>query len=726
MNIQSAYQEELEHLERTIAALDAKLKKLEAIPRYYGDDLTEQAIDAVRENARRRLASAADEPYFGRIDFHDAAETGIRSLYIGKTGIDNDSGDPLVIDWRAPVASLFYSFSGGDGTASYESPDGTVEGLVYLKRSLSIRKRILQRVVDTYDRNGGQLAVNDEFLLYRLGENKDNKLRDIVSTIQAEQDRIIRSAKNTALVIQGVAGSGKTTVALHRLAYLLYQYREQIRADRMVIFAPNRMFLDYISAVLPELGVGHIHQTTFEDWVLDSLPDQLTLADESARLSSWFAAGGKRPIADEDAPGRFKGSARFMKAIEEAFAAFGRDFVPDIAFEPWEGERLEAETIRGWFYEEYRHYPVMKRKERLENRIKRWIAMRLEQIYDPSIRKDRKKKAGQKLRSYWKLFPDETPYTFYQSLFPNPSPDSGKRKKAIVKRELPGLDIPQTVAAESWAAFRRNSVYPEDLAPLMLLNGLMYGIGGDQTFDHIVIDEAQDFSPFQIRLLQRHVRNGSFTILGDLSQAIHVYKGIRRWDDFLELFDPEARQFFALTRSYRSTMEIVRFANIVLSRGLPDAMQAEPVFRSGEKVKILRHSAENRADTVIRTIRKLLAGGRANTIAVIGRTDNVCREIHALLLKEDIPASLIGAGQQTYEGGLSVVPVYLAKGLEFDAAVIIDVNKQNYGGNEADARLLYVACTRALHELWLLHEGSPSPLLPSENSDFVKITSVSS
>lgn len=307
MNIQSAYETELDKLERTTTWIDEKLAELRAIPRYFGDNLTEQVLESIRENARRSLSAASDEPYFGRLDFQEPNDPAPRPLYIGKFGVDKESGsEPLVIDWRAPVASLFYSFTGGDGPAAYESPDGLIEGLVYLKRNLVVRKRMLQRVVDTYDRMGDKPAVTDEFLLYRLGENKDNKLRDIVSTIQAEQDQIIRSAKNTALVIQGVAGSGKTTVALHRLAYLLYQYCEHIRAERMIIFAPNRMFLDYISSVLPELGVGHIQQTTFEDWALETLPDGLKLADEAERAEHWFAYGEKKPVIDDRAPGGTK------------------------------------------------------------------------------------------------------------------------------------------------------------------------------------------------------------------------------------------------------------------------------------------------------------------------------------------------------------------------------------------------------------------------------------
>lgn len=726
MDVQSAYEEEREKLERTARYIGDKLAELQAVPRYYGDDLTEQVLESIRENARRNLSAAIDEPYFGRLDFQEPNDESPRPIYIGKFGVDReDAAEPLVIDWRAPIASLFYSFSGGDRPVSYESPDGPIEGDVYLKRNLAIRKRSLQRIVDTYDRNSGNPAVTDEFLLYRLGENKDNKLRDIVSTIQAEQDRIIRSAKNTAIVIQGVAGSGKTTVALHRLAFLLYRYRDQVRAERMIVFAPNRMFLDYISSVLPELGVGHIQQTTFEDWALNTLTDRPKLADEWERNARWFAFGDDKPTLDDDTPGRFKGSVRFMEAIGRVLDAYELAFVPEGDFEPWPGAVLKRGTIRDWFDKEYRHEPVMKRKDRILARIKRWIEMELNETRDPNVRKERKKKAAQRLKAYWKTWPDDTPLTFYRSLFPSGPKQTGRRPggrtsdASLPERTLPGLTVPAAVAEESAAAFAKGAVFAEDLAPLLFIHDRMYGIDGSRTFDHVVIDEAQDFSPFQVALLNRHVRNGSFTILGDLSQGIYAHKGVRSWDEFLELFPDGSRDYFAMERSYRSTMEIIRFANVVLSRGIPDAMQAVPVFRSGEKVKVVRHMPDRRTETIARAVRKLTAGS-ASTVAVIGRTEQECRELHAALLKADISATLIDASRNKYDGGLSIVPVYLAKGLEFDAVVLVDVDRAHYGANEHDARLLYVGCTRALHDLWVLHAGERSPLVADADEEFVR------
>jgi len=704
--LQSAYQEELQQLEQTAAEIDRQLQTLHAIPRYYGNDLTEQVLDNIRENKRQSLGIATHEPYFGRLDFQEEGQEEAKPLYIGKVGVEDEkTGQLLVIDWRAPVASMFYSFTGGEEPAAYESPeDGTIAGLIYLKRNLVIRQKILQRVVDAYTRGGDNLAVADEFLLYRLEENKDNRLRDIVSTIQEEQDRIIRSAKNAALVIQGVAGSGKTTVALHRLAYLLYQYRENIRAEKMIIFAPNSMFLDYISGVLPELGVGGIQQTTFTDWAFDLLSDsKIELADTADLYAHWFAIGGKRPVIDNTAPGRFKGSVAFMHYLDDCLNRYERTFVPEESFEAWDGAVLKAKTVYEWFHTEYKHYPLAKRRERVVARIKRWVEIELDKVWEVHLRKDLKKTAAQRLKTYMKKWPDHTPFTFYKEVF------SKTKRPEFLPEELLAA-IPESIIDSSLKLFKKKQVAYEDLAPLLYIRNRLHGIDGNDYFDHVVIDEAQDFSPFQVALLKEQTRGNSFTILGDLSQGIHAYQGVRSWQEDLELFGEEERAFFRLERSYRSTMEIIHFANEVISRSGEEVTLAVPVFRSGEKVKVKRIGADERIDTILRAVRHLQERG-STTVAVIGRTDEECSRLHADLAAAGLQATLIHSKQREYRGGLSVLPVFLSKGLEFDAVVLVDVDGDHYAQTAQDAKLLYVGCTRALHHLWLLHTGEASPLI---------------
>lgn len=686
--IQSAFAEEQQQLQTTLEEINRQLGVLQEIPRYYGNDLTEQALDNIREGSRRNLAIARKEPYFGRLEFQENGAEKPIPLYIGKVGVESDDSNRLlVIDWRAPVASMFYSFTGTDEPAAYESPEGIVEGLVYLKRNLVIRQQILERVVDSYVRGKENLNVTDEFLLYRLEENKDNRLRDIVSTIQEEQDSIIRASKNQALVIQGVAGSGKTTVALHRLAYLLYRYRENVRPERMIIFAPNSMFLDYISGVLPELGVGDIQQTTFSDWALELLDHEVKLADPAAQHAHWFAVGRNRPEINDMAPGRYKGSVQFLAYLDECLREYEASYLPETDFEPWDGKRLANAMIREWFYTEYKHYPLAKRRERLIGRIKRWLEMELDKKGTGRAQRELRKKALQKFKAYQKTLPDYTPFKLYREL--------------------------STGAAKT---FKRGEVQLEDLAPLVYIHQRMHGIESAAYFDHVVIDEAQDFSPFQVAVLKEQTRGNSFSLLGDLSQGIHTYQGINDWAEFLDLFGESESAFFRLNRSYRSTMEIIHFANEIIARSGEDVTKAVPVFRSGEKVHVVRTAPEARLTALAETVSGLQAGG-AKTVAVIGRTDEQCVEIQRALQGAGLDAALIDSKRRDYGGGLSVMPVYLAKGLEFDAVILADVDAENYLQNPRDAKLLYVGCTRALHKLWLFHGGDPSPLikdLPAE------------
>ncbi|WP_281887371.1 ATP-binding domain-containing protein [Paenibacillus sp. YYML68] len=710
--LEQAYQQELDYLNRTIQDMDEQLARLEATPRYTGHDVSEQVLESIRENKRHALTHAKSEPYFGRLDFQESGKTSPTPLYIGKFGVEKaESPDLLVIDWRAPVASLFYSFTGGTEATSYESPEGTIEGLVYLKRNLVIRKQLLQRVVDTFDRSQADGAVTDEFLLYRLGENKDNKLRDIVSTIQAEQDAIIRSAKNDALVIQGVAGSGKTTVALHRLAFLLYQYRGQVNAERMIIFAPNRMFLDYISGVLPELGVGHIQQTTFADWALGLLEDEIELSAAADRLELWFRTGKTRPMADDSAPGRMKGSLAFMELLQAVLDEYERQAVPKKDYSPWPGKKLPAAVIQQWYDVEYKHEPVMKRRERILARIKRWSELELEKVWEVHLRKEYKKKVSASLREYGKLWTPYTPFTFYKELLLPDDKLPDFVQTAVHKHD--GELLSESVRADSLKLAKKKKVQPEDLAPMLLIHHRFYSIHSDDRFDHTVIDEAQDFSPFQVALLQLHTKNGSFTILGDLSQGIHAYQGVHRWEELLHLFPEDERGFFTLNRSYRSTMEIIEFANGVLERAPePPPALAVPVFRSGREVAVHEVAEHELLERLIAHIRTFRERGGEGTFAVLTRTEERSSMLHEALAAAGCPdVHRISAGQQHYEGGVSVLPVYLSKGLEFDAVLIVDADAASYERTMWDARLLYVGCTRALHELELWYEGARSELI---------------
>lgn len=689
ITMSNLFEEELKRLEETLSTLDEQLYKLENTPVYVGDDFSENILENMRESSRQNLRIGVQEPYFGRLDFQEDGQLEPSPIYIGKVGVsDEETMKPIVIDWRAPVASMFYSFAGGEEPAFYSSPDGVVEGEVYLKRNIAIRKRELERVVDTYIKGSEDVSHVDDFLLYRLDENKDNKLKDIVSTIQSEQNDIIRAEKNIPLLIQGVAGSGKTTIALHRLAFLIYEYREQLQADRMIVFAPNNLFLDYISGVLPELGVGNIKQTTFQDWALRTLDDAVKLKHTEEKLIAAFSINRDN---QKLMLGKLKGTMKYKSIIEESMIQFEKNLVPVKDFEAWDNAIITVEEIKKWMLVEYKHYPLVKRRERVIARIKRWIEIELKEIEETNEKKVLKKEATKRLNAYMKFWPKMSPLSFYSSMM--------KQKEIL---EL----LPLELAQETEKNCRKKEVYAEDLPPLIYIHQTLTGIEGKQKFHHVVIDEAQDFSPFQIYIIKEMTIGNSFTILGDLSQAIYDFQGIDNWNDFKEVFQETG--YFELTRSYRSTKEIIEFANEVIKHAEIPVGLATPVFRSGKKVKII--STEDQFAEIVKTLQNIQKEN-VKTIAIIGRTDEECRDIYEKLTAAGIAVNVIEANQSKYEGGISVVPVYLAKGLEFDAVLLIDVDKEHYKDTKHDAKLLYVGCTRALHDLRIFHTGDVSPLI---------------
>ncbi|MFU1885853.1 HelD family protein [Bacillus wiedmannii] len=683
------FEEELQKMKDTLRTMDDQLEQLEKIPVYYGDDFKEQILESMRESNRQNLRIGVQEPYFGRLDFQEDGKEDVMPIYIGKVGVSHkDTMKPIVIDWRAPVASMFYSFTGGEELAFYQSPDGLVEGDVYLKRNISIRKRELERVVDTYVKGNEDVSHADDFLLYRLGENKDNKLKDIVSTIQSEQNDIIRAERNLPLLIQGVAGSGKTTIALHRLAFLIYEYREQLEAERMIVFAPNSLFLDYISSVLPELGVGNISQTTFPDWALRMLDDSVKLKQAEEKLKEAFSIN-----RDEEKVmlGKLKGTLEFKSFIEERMVQFEKELIPTSDFEAWDKAIIPVEDIKKWMQVEYKHYPLKKRRERLIGRMKRWIEIELKKYGETNEKKLLKKEATKRLNTYMKFWPKMSALSLYSSIL---------KSKEILEI------LPEELVKETEKNCRKKEVYVEDLPALIYIHHRITGIEIGQKFHHVVIDEAQDFSPFQVYVLKEITLGNSFTILGDLSQAIYDYQGIEDWSAFKEVFQETG--YYELTRSYRSTKEIIEFANEIIKNAEIPVGLATPVFRSGEEVKVIH--AEDQFNEIMKTL-KHLQNEDVKTIAVIGRTDDECHDIYEKLTNAGLAVNVIEADQSKYEGGISVVPVYLAKGLEFDAVLLIDVDEEHYKNTKHDAKLLYVGCTRSLHDLWIFHSGEASSLI---------------
>lgn len=384
-----------------------------------------------------------------------------------------------------------------------------------------------------------------------------------------------------------------------------------------------------------------------------------------------------------------KGGLQLRDEMDEYLDHIEHGIIPDEPFEPVDGIVLPADILRQWFDEDYARYPLGERVSRVLARVKRWLEMELKagEMGDP---KAAKRKATARFKSFEKLWPKLSPLTVYRDFL-----------DAHPKFRSDTIHKPNHRHA-------RYEVQAEDLAPLLYIHLTLFGVDARDRFDHVVIDEAQDFSPLQLAVLKAYCQSGAFTILGDVSQSIHTYQGITNWSRFTDQFEAHEMAYFELDVSYRSTLEIIEFANRVV-RPFSTYREAKPVFRSGEDVALEQVNAQNKFERAVDMLQQL--GQHSNTVALLTRTQDDADAYYNACLEAGLDAHLIEFAQSQYLGGMSVLPVYLAKGLEFDAVLIVDVDSQHYDDTALSAKLLYVGCTRALHRLRIHYSNDISPLL---------------
>jgi DNA helicase-2/ATP-dependent DNA helicase PcrA len=750
-----AYQEESQHLtytlelvEQTITELsvkETKMAKETARNRGYRSGNSQEYIDLMVNTVLQQsyqiklhnLESARSKPYFARVDFLEAGKTKTNRLYLGKMCLMRETDRELVIvDWRAPVANLYYE--GRLGDAEYSCPEGIICGHLSLKRQFSIANAELHEIFDI------DLATNDQFLQSYLGANADNRLKDIVSTIQAEQNRIIRAEMAVPLIIQGVAGSGKTTIALHRIAYLIYNY-QNFQPENFMIIAPNRLFLNYISEVLPELGVELVKQTTFEDLVRELVGTKLKVRKTDDKI---IALVDSHPSAMRQKANRllraaaeFKSSLLFKEVIEAYAKLLEEAILPQEPFGVGKWIVFQPEEIHTLYYRDYRHWPFYQRlgqiKKHFSKRLKEQKDLRVEKLQTrcnleiarvkmvkpdtPARRqwiirtiaaKDRlvaeiEAFAVQGVEEYFKHYTKVPVFRYYQELFS----DTGLFWQLIGDKlsKEEGEYLREATLGNLQAGW----VEYEDLAPLLYLQYFCYGWGERFKVKHLVIDEAQDFSIFQFYILKRIVKDSTFTILGDLSQGIHSYRGIKDWRQLHEqVFGDERCKLLTLEQSYRTTVEIVAASNLVIKHLREfQPVLAQPVIRHGKPVEIIGWTSFSAVVQALGGKIRALQGEAYQSIAVICKTNAEAELAYGGLKAAGVPATLISAKEEEYSGGVVVLSSYLAKGLEFDAVLIADANRENYREEELDVKLLYVAMTRALHQLTIYYYGELTTLL---------------
>ena len=703
----------------------------------YADDFMKAALRDKFTQRIKNLKMVINKPYFARVDFIEKGDIKRDAFYLGKVMVtDHNTLEQIVIDWRAPIADLYYE--GRLGEANYNCPAGNIEGEIKLKRQYFFNKDgELENVMDI------DITTNDEMLQPFLAANSDTRLKNIISTIQAEQNKIIRSEMWRPLVVQGVAGSGKTTIALHRIAYLIYNYDKNFFPEEFLIIAPSKFFLNYISNVLPDLGVERVQQSTYEDIAFEIIGDEFDIEDPNEKLAI-IIDNNKSDKEKEmskviEHASILKSSIRFKNMLDEYLYELEKRFIPDEDFKIDKYVFMKREDIHHLYFREYANLPICRRIEEIVKHLKNSVMMRSGEIL-----KDIEEERDYKIA---KVKAEEPIEEIRLSMIRNLYGDAEKLAKSVIKdakkhalnyfgankvmtplkyyKEF--LDVYfEQIASEridkrqikyikdSFAtAQRKGKIEMEDIAPLMYIKCMVHGVKTKFELKHIVVDEAQDFSEFQFYVFKKIIKSNSMTILGDLAQGIYYYRGTRNWQKTMSVVFGEDSdlKYLTLKKTYRTTEEIMNVANKVISN-INDVLNCElgePVMKNGAPVTF-KHF-ENHSDMINQIkarLEEFKQKGFTN-IAIIGKTIPDCLKLQKELNDEEI--HMISSKDSEYNGGINICPSYLSKGLEFDAVIITDADVNNYTKSEVDTKLLYVCITRAMNTLDIYYVDKITELL---------------
>ena len=658
-----------EKLKNRIEELDTVIlegqKDVENMHEYYWENYTEmdeygyenydnqralfQQVNANQEKQmlRHRFKRMMDNPFFGRVDFIYEGEEEAESFYIGIGNFAERTGStPLVYDWRAPVSGLFYDFD--RGPASYEAPLGTMEGEIESKWQYKIRDG---KMIYGFE---SDVKIDDEILKQELGSNGDVQLKNIVRTIQKEQNAIIRNTKDKILVIQGAAGSGKTSVALHRIAYLLYHDREHLKSSNMLILSPNSVFADYISHILPELGEENIQEMSFDLYAYKELRG--TVADCEDRYHQIERQLNGMTDEDEERY-RQKQSAEFIGQTE-GFLASLEDELMDFQEIEWRGFKKTEQELIELFYFKFQEVPLLSRMDA----VMEYVVDEYETLYDRTIsEEDYELLKGR----FMGMYVTRDLYEIYNWL-------------------LAGAGYPVLLDR----AYEKRVLPYEDVYPMLYLKYRLYQKTAKQKIKHLVIDEMQDYSYLQYYILKQ-LFSCNMTILGDKAQTMD-----EREQDVLtflpNIFGKHVKKII-MDKSYRNTMEIANYAGQLT--GVQDLKLFE---RHGKEVtETAFECVEKALDVLEQEVR--LGEDAFETAAVLTFTEAEAKAVYCALKERGQEVSYIDRDSSKFQKGLTVTTFYLAKGLEFDQVFALCQKREDALAKQAK----YICATRALHELYV-------------------------
>lgn len=599
-----------------------------------GDSNLQTTILNEKASYVRKLTKVRDHPYFGSFIFDN------EKYYIGITSIKKDL-NYYVYDWRAPISSLFYDY--GIGKCSYNAPDGKVEGEMSEKRQYQIEDAVLKHVFET------NMNIDDDMLQEVLAQNSSDKMQNIVNTIQKEQNQVIRSNTESNMIVQGIAGSGKTSVALHRIAYLLYKL-PYLSSSNVLVFSPNQVFTEYISNVLPDLGEDNTMQTTYHEFLSTFISEYWHVESYSSFVERYY----KGEKQDNNLI-KFKLSDKMKEVIEEfvKYYSYGAKFNSSLEHNKIV---IEKEELNELLHDRYKDKPLFERidliSEHINNRYFKGLSKDLKTIKNKLLKISNIKEDYKFI--YKALFLSKLFSKYYNNDF-----DKKDNNKRLSDHVIPY----------------------EDATPFIYLKCLLEGYPYQVAMREVVIDECQDYTYLQYFIIHKIFKNAEFTILGDINQTINPFYKYDNLNILKDIF--EDASYIELNKTYRSSPEIIEYANSILNLNHVSAI------RRTQHLPVIKRDIKN-LKYIGKDIKYLK--DKYKSVAVITKSIDEAKLIYESFKDRYSKISIIDASTKKYYTELVVVPAYLAKGLEFDACIIIN----NY---DKDKYLYYVSVTRSQHEL---------------------------
>ena len=702
---------ERKRLEETIGVirnlLHVEEKDLENLYKSFVGPIDELWTIADRKKIHiSNLETSLEKPYFARIDFTSDVDGKTSTIYIGKNGIIHDNSI-VVTDWRAPISSLYYDSE--VGKCAYEAVDKTITGEMTLKRQFEIENRELLQYFDV------DLVSNDELLQKYLNENNDARLKSIVSTIQKEQNEVIRKAMGTNLIIQGVAGSGKTTVALHRIAYLVYNYIASVHQNQYLVIGPNPVFIKYIKSVLPDLDVTGVEQATYENFATMYIGEDITINSSDKKINTSIMGKNKTDID------KFKSSMFYKDMLDlyleyyfqtltsedlkiGDFVVLKQSMISEVFKVAKQSYNGSLDKIIEIIIERLYRY-IEDNNEEIISRYNNYLDEVFKQAKTPQEkdslrvrftkeREEIKKNCRKTLRKYFSKS-KVTPIKLYREFITK-----------IASFDIYKYPELKTLKKETLENIKNKTYDFEDLAALIYLKQSISKNPNFERIRHVVVDEAQDLGEFNFYVMKQIMPSATFSIFGDLAQSIYDYRGINSWDQVNDVMFNGRGEIVNFRKSYRTTSQIMKVAdNVATSIGLDES---DLVVREGNSVEFTNIEKESDIPNyIISKIAEYKAKGY-KTIAIISKTNLLSCYINDDLNINGLNIANVTPNDDLTEERFRVCTIsnQLAKGLEFDAVIINGASEDIYSSKSSlDMKLLYVAITRALHELDIVYSG---------------------